>query len=253
MSQSSATAQNPDTRLLHTLANLGIQLESPTTASVADKLAGLIDLSDSITLADALRALTRSRFKPPADALETDASALFWEARGSILTFIADSFRSDAGSVPFLLPRASRQTVADLAEGYQPYQRFYMLHQSEMDHRILKLRNSLRQCLSAHSPDMAKLSALDRIVAEPLLDHSRRLLATVPRTLSRRFKQLAEHYLESQTSGEFGEPDNWLGPHGWLRHFYNEMQDLLLAELDFRLLPVLGLLEALDAEETQTP
>lgn len=253
MSQFSAAAPKLETRLLNTLTGLGLRVGAPPPGSVADKLAGLIDLSESIALADALRALTRARFKLLPATSGSDPRAFFLESRGAMLAFIAGSFYSDAASVPFLLPRASAQTVADLAEAYQPYQRFYMLHQSEMDHRILSLRNSLRHRLAEHSPEMAKLASLDRIVAEPLLDHNRRLLATVPRGLSKRFKQLAEDYLESQTSSEWGESENGLGPESWLRQFCNEMQDLLLAELDFRLLPVLGLLEALEAEDTQTP
>jgi hypothetical protein len=41
------------------------------------------------------------------------------------------------------------------------------------------------------------------------------------------------------------------GRDGWIRRFHRDMQDLLLAELDLRLMPVLGLVEAVEEEVTQ--
>ena len=45
------------------------------------------------------------------------------------------------------------------------------------------------------------------------------------------------------------DPDAWVAPGGWLHQFRQEMQTLLLAELETRLEPVQGLLDALNHEE----
>ena len=67
-----------------------------------------------------------------------------------------------------------------------------------------------------------------------------KLLATAPLLLERRFEAMrtkAEHDAALTT------PD--AQPHAWLQHFDREWQAHLLAELDLRLQPVLGLVEAL--------
>ena len=50
-----------------------------------------------------------------------------------------------------------------------------------------------------------------------------------------------------QGESDTTKPSDWLQAGGWLAEFYKDVQELLLAELDVRLQPVLGLLEALNS------
>ena len=47
------------------------------------------------------------------------------------------------------------------------------------------------------------------------------------------------------------DPACWMQPGGWLARFCADMQRVLLAELDLRLMPVAGLVAAVDKESTE--
>ena len=73
-----------------------------------------------------------------------------------------------------------------------------------------------------------------------------RLLSSVPVFLERRF----EHLRKAQTQDD---PLLWRQPGGWLHTFNQEVQDALLAELEVRLQPALGLIEAFSNEVKKHP
>jgi hypothetical protein len=54
--------------------------------------------------------------------------------------------------------------------------------------------------------------------------------------------------LDLASKADLNSPQQWLRKGAWLDNFINEMQGLLLAELDLRLMPLIGLMEALDVE-----
>ncbi|GAB3372925.1 DUF3348 domain-containing protein [Spongiibacter taiwanensis] len=250
MNQIQASLAESPSRLFSSALEVGLIEVNRAEGGIAEALGRLIDLSDSIALAEALRALARRSPKMEAQPVgDTDAVAHFMNVRGEILAAVASSFAAD-DTAPFLLPRADRDTLHDPQTGYSPFQRFYQLHQSEMERQIAGLRHFLRQTLAARSPRLAQLASLDKVVAEPLAEHTRRLLAGLPRGLGKRFAALRDDYLQSCPEAEVGDVDRWLEPGGWLQRFITEMQNLLLAELDFRLLPALGLLEAMEEEES---
>ena len=80
----------------------------------------------------------------------------------------------------------------------------------------------------------------DRVVGA----RERSLLASVPTLLEKHFKRLREAHQAAQDA----TPDNPQPPAtaaGWLDVFGRDMQSVLRAELDIRMQPVEGLLEAL--------
>jgi hypothetical protein len=93
------------------------------------------------------------------------------------------------------------------------------------------------------------LAALDEALDRILTARERQLLATLPSLLERRFQQLlAAHQRALLDSGQADEPLLWMQPGGWLAIFCEELQAMLIAELDLRLQPTLGLIEALHNE-----
>ncbi|MEC8429427.1 MAG: DUF3348 family protein, partial [Pseudomonadota bacterium] len=107
----------------------------------------------------------------------------------------------------------------------------------EMDYRILPLWSNMREAVAGASPEMAQLAAIDTALGESLVPHAKELFGVVPRLLKKRFEQLHDASGEETVSGEVPQ---------WLKTFRTDMQELLFAELEVRLLPVIGLLEAVE-------
>ena len=85
-----------------------------------------------------------------------------------------------------------------------------------------------------------------------LAPRERSLLATVPQLLGRRFEQLHQAHRGTLPADGADDPARWLQPGTWLTRFCHDMKAVLQAELDLRLQPVAGLLEALNEVTTQT-
>ena len=104
--------------------------------------------------------------------------------------------------------------------------------QRRMETGIDALRAHLRQTLAAHSAPLAQLAALDAALDQLLGGREQRLLSSVPAFLKLRFEQLRQQ-----------EPETWP------ERFEQELQQALLAELDLRLQPLTGLVDALAQAE----
>lgn len=250
MTQASAPADpRSQSPLLQQLESRGL-LASRTSAkhNLAELLGNEIDLSDSITLASALASLDGA--KPAGSASMEAPERQFLNVRAGLLRVIATSFEPGDNPAPFSLPRADAATLNDPAEGVKLFQRFYSLLQSEMDHRTTNLRKSLRGSIAWEGSALAKLATLDRIVDDTLGDYSRRVLGVVPKLLGEQFYARREAFLQSDDATHQLEPADWVKPGGWLNHFHQDMRELLLAEMDFRLLPARALLDALDTQDS---
>ena len=154
--------------------------------------------------------------------------------RGALAKTIADAPAGGAEprrlGRPLAAPVASTETPVDFAT----YRQRYAKCQLAMETQIVPLRRRLRSTLADRSPALAEL---DTVMEQVVGAQERALLATVAGRLEPRFDQLRGMQGDS-TSAAPSRP----GP--WLDRFRQEMRDLLLAELDLRLQPVEGLLEA---------
>jgi len=135
---------------------------------------------------------------------------------------------------------ATAQLAQDTTLSYAPYRKRHLDQQRQMDSQIGPLRAGVRQVLAKVSPQLRHLASLDALLEQALASREQKLLATAPLLLERRFEAMrtkAEHDAALTTPAT--------QPHAWLKHFDREWQAHLLAELDLRLQPVLGLVEAL--------
>jgi len=130
---------------------------------------------------------------------------------------------------------ATALLVQDTALNYAPYRKRHLDQQRLMDTQITPLRAGVRQVLAKMSPTLRHLASLDALLEQALANREQKLLATAPFLLERRFEAM-------KTSAEQAQPPEWL------QHFDREWQTHLLAELDVRLQPVLGLVEAVGQE-----
>jgi hypothetical protein len=106
-----------------------------------------------------------------------------------------------------------------------------------METQIVPLRRRLRSSLADRSASLAKLAELDIVMEQVVGAQERALLATVGARLEPRFDQLRGTRDDAASEAP-------VQPGPWLERFRQEMRGLLLAELDLRLQPVEGLLEA---------
>lgn len=138
------------------------------------------------------------------------------------------------------------EAVAEAEAEYAPHHRRYLDQQRQMELKIEALRGHVRQVMSRVSTPLKQLAALDATMEHMLVAREQKLLATVPAFLERRFEQLRQAH--QQTLADAGAEDNpalWRQPNGWLAIFGRDLQALLLAELNVRIEPVTGLMEAL--------
>ncbi len=133
-----------------------------------------------------------------------------------------------------------------LAAAYTPYRRFYEAHQRDMELSIRPLRFNVRETVAKASPGLAKLTELDAVLEKILHERERQLLSKVAVLLKKRFEQLyKEHQQKLIALQQADNPAGWTQAGGWLARFCNDMQMLLLAEVELRLQPTIGLMEAL--------
>jgi hypothetical protein len=219
----------PKPKALHESSRLAVCLQELDLAGkrheqqdVVERLADLIDLSDAFTLSEQLRSLPRLRFSTAAgnDPANT-AQAIkthFVQERSAMMAAIVQ--KSTPGPDNRLLGMA-------MPDSFDVLQRFYTLQQSEMEHQVLKLRLHLREAMRGISRETEQLLVLDAALADAVGRETRHALAALPRLLHK-------HYVRLKPEPE-GYPQ-----------FIRAMQNLLLAELDTRLQPLIGLVEALD-------
>jgi hypothetical protein len=146
-----------------------------------------------------------------------------------------------------LLPPTDAAPEADA--GFAPHQQRYLDQQRQMALRVEALRAQVRHAVAAASPRLAPLAAMDAVLEPLFRAREQQLMGTVPVLLERRFEQLrAAHALERAAAQQPGDPAAWRQPGGWLHRFGQELEAALLAELEVRLQPVTGLMEALRNE-----
>jgi len=231
--------------LVRALAGLAVTEATESKQALGERLGQWLDFKDAIALFSALNdtrgagdAATAARAAPAAGGLH--------EEIGRVRTALTEAIRNpgNPGRASIRLP-APDPHAAPGTEDFVPYHRYYLAHQRDMSASIAPLRAHARAVLAKHSPALARLAALDGVLDQALAPRERSLLATVPQLLARRFAQLQQ----AQTDA----PDGHDAADGWLATFCGDMQAVLLAELELRLQPVLGLAEALGNKKTDEP
>ncbi len=188
--------------------------------SLAERLGQWLDWTDAIALSAALNqpATTPAGATGPGPDLATLAQALA-RVRAEQARLISTD--------PVYLQGLDSDGTADIA----PYRRACQARQRAMAAAIGPLRTRLRSALAAASPGLSRLALLDATLDTALGERERHLLGGVVAHLEQQFRRAQQ-----------------AGAEGWLARFHQDMQGALLAELDLRLQPAQGLLDALAQE-----
>ncbi len=249
-----------NSRLIRTLADLAVVETAAPGAVFAEKLALWVDFADAIKLCAVHNAGVASPKRSESavnvaageatdDAIREAIVKEFARTRANLEASIAKSCAPNAGRTPIQMPTQQPAPLPGMpladAAPYEPYRRFQMAHQRDMALNVRPLRGKVRAAMAQASPALRQLAELDAVLDGILMEREKKLLATVPTLLEKRFRHLRNTHEQSLVeSQQADEPDAWMKPGGWLARFCHELQTVLLAELDLRLQPTAGLIEA---------
>jgi len=235
-------------KLIRCLADLAIVDAAEPENAFAEKLGLWIHFTDAITLSavhsDSIASLPKMQHEVQLP-LGAEVGIEFHRIQTSLINSIMKSCSLNLDKTHIELPM-------DLAAAYAPYRRFYDTHQRDMELRIQPLRVNVREALAKVSPRLKKLADLDAALEGILRDRESKLLSKVPVLLKKRFEQLYKTHQQMLIDTQ--QADNsasWTQAGAWLARFSNDMQMLLLAEMELRLQPAMGLIEAFNNKDTQ--
>lgn len=232
-------------QLLSVLANSSV---GEPTSCFAERLGRLFDLSDTILLDSAHKHRPAGPF-PASSTLAERLQANLEQTRDTLVDRISGSFAADATSTALRLPEPEFASTPARPPAFTPYRRFYLAQQRQLATALQPLRARIRNAMANQSPALAQLAALDTVFDNTLSNYSRHCFGALPTVLEKRFKTLWRAHQKNLPAGEPDDtPGSWLEPGAWLDQFCREMRILLLAELEVRLEPALGLLAALNNE-----
>jgi hypothetical protein len=223
---------------IRTLAALDGVAVPEAPDAFAQRLADWLAWTDAFSLSAALGDAGVRSAVPAfggAGAVSADERELA-RVRAALARTIADA---PAGAAPRRPGRAPAGGVvtADMPVDFAAYRQRYGQCQLAMETQVVPLRRRLRSTLADRSPALAALAELDTVMEQVVGARERALRAGVGARLDPRFEQLRD-------AAGAPPPAAASRPAPWLAQFHQEMRRLLLAELDLRLQPVEGLLEA---------
>lgn len=239
-------------KLIRCLADLAIVDAVDPGNAFAEQLGQWIHFADAITLSavhnDSIASPPKIQPKIPHDeqvVARAAAGVEFDRIQAILMNSIMKSCSPNSGKTHIKLPEPKLELPIDLAAAYTPYRRFYEAHQRDMELSIQPLRINVREAVAKASPRLKKLADLDATLEKILRDRESKLLSKVPVLLRKRFEQLLkEHQQKLVDTQQADNPAGWTQAGGWLARFCNDMQMLLLAEMELRLQPTMGLIEA---------
>ena len=238
--------------LVRTLADLAVLTAPDADAAFAEKLSQWIDISGAIGL--------RASHNPPSAEVQdaaacSDASKLMAHVRqvqSDLATALSIGMAPGGARSRQGWPAPKPDLPPELAAAYEPYRRYYQRQQREIDLKIAPLRAKVRTALAGGTAEQRQLASMDAALDKILGVQEARLLAGLPTLLEQRFRHL--HTTHQQALAQTGQADpisRWMKPGAWLARFCQDLHSVLRAELELRLQPTLGLLDALHSHHTQ--
>ena len=195
------------------------------------------------------------------------------KVRAQLAESITQGAPAGSGLARIDMPAPVLDEPVEIKTAFEPYRRFVAAHQRQMESTLRSLRAQLRLQLSQRGGAGQQLAALDTAYENILVDREAALLAKTTKLLEKRFVQALKAHMQLQAqaqpaalatettdatddidvinSNQNDTPKDYLSR--WLMPLRQTLRQALLAELDTRLQPSLGLLEALTAHAPHTP
>jgi hypothetical protein len=198
------------------------------------------------------------------------------KVRAQLVESITQGAPAGSGLTRIDMPAPVLDAPVEIKTAFEPYRRFVAAHQRQMDSTLRSLRAQLRLQLSKQGSAGQQLATLDTAFENILAEREAALLAKTSKLLEKRFVQALKAHMQVQAQaqpaalatetaatadGLAEAPDASMDdapidtpkadPSTWLMPLRQTLRQALLAELDTRLQPALGLLEALTSFATQ--
>jgi hypothetical protein len=247
----------PGSTLIRTLADLAVLQTDEPGGAFAEKLGQWINFTGAIALsavhnegAAAAPGASRGGKSVAGPSIGQD----YERTRLAMAQSIRMSFSATAGKTLIELPTPHAGASHKEAAAYGPYRRFHLALQRDMELGVSSLRARVREQIAKARPGLRPLLDLDEAMEGILGEREGKLLATVALLLQRRFAHLLKDCEQTPLeAGREEKPEQWMKPGAWLARFCTELQTVLLAELELRLQPTLGLIEAYNNEKIKRP
>lgn len=244
-------------RLVQLVAAISQTAATDSHACFAERLGRLFGLGDTMDLDSAIGFRPKGPFEPSsgiADKLRADLVA----TRGKMTDRVRQSFSASPSDTMPGLPQPDLDEDPRVSPEFMPYQNFYLARQRELAAGTRQLRTRIRAAVATSGPAMAHLAQLDTVFDHTLAGYTSQCFATLPTVLEKRFETLWQSRQQMNFDQQDHDParppvQDWTRPGGWLHQYCQEMQMLLLAELDVRLEPAVGLLDAYTHEVSNAP
>jgi hypothetical protein len=199
------------------------------------------------------------------------------KVRAQLVESITQGAPAGSGLARIDMPAPELDAPVEIKTAFAPYRRFVAAHQRQMDSTLRSLRAQLRLQLSQRGGAGQQLAALDATFENILAEREAALLAKTSKLLEKRFVQALKTHMLLQAQAQpaalatetadaaidatnnfdvtDGNPNATphADPSSWLMPLRQTLRQALLAELDTRLQPILGLLEALTSFATPKP
>ncbi len=227
--------------MLSALGDPDCGADAAGSISFAERLSRWIALTDAIGLSRALAAAAREPV-PATGGQDLAAALRALQAQLSRLRESLTAVDSGHGTPPrgrVRLPGTPSGASGVEGVDFTPYRHFYLAQQRDMEANVGLLRAAARDALAGLPTAACALREIDAALQAALAERERSLLAAIPRLLERRFEAL-------RAAAAAAPAADWMQPGGWLATFRGELLALLEAELELRLQPVTGLMEAIE-------
>ena len=218
----------------------------------AERLSLWLGPFDAITLNAAhqsIKATAAEKLPPSRKRVSSTLDEEFRQVREGLVKAITtrdlsrSSDRRNGSAV--LGPAQDNETVFD----YAGYRQRYLEQQRRMEWKIDPLRIHCRQVLSQTNSTLRQLAELDAALEQALGAREKSLLSKVPALLQRRFEYLRKRADDGiKLAQQQDAPAQRQQSGEWMNVFDKDFHEALRAELDFRLEPVVGLIEAFSNE-----
>ena len=252
------TRVSPRTRLhsselLRFLTSQGMVDAGVDAGDVGQRLGDWLHFRHAIALQAFIGEVDDPAAVPATPTARVDASVLrqrFAQVRSTLEQSITEGSAPAPGMPRIELPTSELEHPIDPKTAFDPLRRYCTGHQRQMESVIRSLRLQLRGMLDKGTTPHRRLATLDAIFENVLLERETRLLGHIPPGFEKRFaKALQQHMKQLLKAAEADEPAPRTTP--WLQPLLDDLRTALLAELDLRLQPVLGLIEALTQDTPQ--
>ena len=246
-------------RLVRFLSENALLEAVQTSEDVGQKLGDWLDFRQAIALHGVLNPdkpiQTTTAQRTPAltpDALRQHVTRV----RASLEQSILQGAPPGSGLTRIDMPAAELDEPIELKTAFEPYRRFQAAHQRQMESVVRTLRTQVRSQLAKSTPALQQLATLDAAFENILSEREAMLLGKVSRLLEKRFAQALKQHLKKQADLTTDSASNEAlpaaeKPLAWLMPIRQAIRTALLAELDARLQPTLGLVEAFHAQNAQ--